>query len=95
MSWFSDRVLDGLGLEQPPVDTVQGADRDKARAKERLAPQRTLRTRRTTQVNHDTKTKQETTQIILFPSSGEQLLLTSISPLNVFILPHLFKGFCS
>ncbi|XP_062270740.1 inhibin alpha chain [Scomber scombrus] len=79
LTWFRYRVLDGLGLEEPPLATL-GPDRDTARAEERLAPQRTLRTRRTTQVNHETNTNQETIQIILFPSSESSCARSDSAP---------------
>lgn len=73
LSWFRERVLDGLGLEEPPAATVQGPDGGMAQPEARHAPWRSPRTSRTAWVNHRTSPKEETSQIILFPSSGEKL----------------------
>lgn len=71
LSWFRERVLEGLGLEEPPAATVQGPDGGMAQPEARHAPRRSPRTSRTAWVNHPTSPNQETSQIILFPSSGE------------------------
>lgn len=70
LSWFRERVLEGLGLEEPPPT---GPDGDVAQPGARHAPRRAPRTSRTAWVNHRTSPSQETSQIILFPSSGEKL----------------------
>ncbi|XP_031708156.1 inhibin alpha chain [Anarrhichthys ocellatus] len=69
LSWFRERVLEGLGLEQPPLTTVQGPDRDTAQQEARHASWRAPRTSRTAWVNRQTSPTQETSEIILFPSS--------------------------
>ncbi|XP_029305080.1 inhibin alpha chain isoform X3 [Cottoperca gobio] len=71
LSWFRERILEGLGLEEPPLTTVQGPERDMAQPEARPAPRRVPRSSRTTWVNHPTSPTQETSEIILFPSSGE------------------------
>lgn len=73
LSWFRERLLEGLGLEEPPLTTVQGPDGDTAQAEARHAPRRVPRTSRTAWVNHQTSPTEETSQIILFPSSGKKL----------------------
>ncbi|XP_067438990.1 inhibin alpha chain [Thunnus thynnus] len=81
LSWFRERVLEGLGLEEPPVDTVvRGPDRDMAGPEERHAPRRTPRTSRTAWVNHHTSPNQETFQIILFPSSDSSCARSYSAP---------------
>lgn len=74
LSWFRERVLEGLGLEEPPQSIVQGADGDAAQPEARHAPRRAPRTSRTARVNRQTSLNQEMSQIILFPSSGEVFL---------------------
>lgn len=71
LSWFRERVLEGLGLEEPPL--VHGPDRDMAQPEARHAPRRAPRTSRTAWVNHQSSPTKETSQIILFPGSGEKL----------------------
>ncbi|XP_070814062.1 inhibin alpha chain [Chaetodon trifascialis] len=66
LSWFSERVLEGLGLEEPPPTSMQDHLRQ-SEAWNKL--RRARRTSRTARVNHQTNLKQETSQIILFPSS--------------------------
>ncbi|XP_059183613.1 inhibin alpha chain [Centropristis striata] len=60
LSWFRERVLEGLGLEGPPLLVQPGAGR---------APRRTPRASRTTWVNSQTGPSGDTLQIIIFPSS--------------------------
>lgn len=73
VSWFRERLLEGLELEEPPPTTVQSPDGETAQPGVRQAPRRAPRTSRTARVNHGTSPGQETSQIILFPSSGERL----------------------
>lgn len=73
LSLFRERVLEGLGLEEPPRSTVQGVDGDMARPEVRLPPWRALRTRRMARPSRQSGPSQETSQIILFPRSGEYL----------------------
>ncbi|XP_028998737.1 inhibin alpha chain [Betta splendens] len=68
LSWFRERVLDGLGLEEPPVTSLQRFDGDAAQPPTRHMHQRALRTSRTAWVNRRPGPAQETSQIILFPS---------------------------
>ncbi|KAM9334083.1 inhibin alpha chain [Symphorus nematophorus] len=69
VSWFRERVLEGLGLEEPPPTTAQGLDGGTVPPEATHAHRRTPRTSRTAWVNHQAGQKQETSQIILFPSS--------------------------
>ncbi|KAM7375284.1 hypothetical protein PAMA_014400 [Pampus argenteus] len=80
LSWFRERVLDGLGLEEPPADTVQRPERDAARQEERHAPRRTPRTSRTAWVNPQTSPNPETSQVILFPSSDSSCVTSDSAP---------------
>ncbi|XP_034406208.1 inhibin alpha chain [Cyclopterus lumpus] len=68
LSWFRERVLEDLGLEEPPLTTAQGPDRDVPDARQAPwgAPGRTSRT---AWVNRGTSPAQDTSQIILFPGS--------------------------
>lgn len=70
VSWFRGRILEGLRLEEPPVATAQGPDEDmpQLETRHRRAP----RISRTTWVNHQSSPVTETSQIILFPSSGKK-----------------------
>jgi len=73
LSWFRERVLEGLGLEEPPLTTAPGPDRDIAQPEARQAPRGPpSRTSRTAWVNRQTSPAQDTSQIILFPGSGEK-----------------------
>lgn len=67
LTWFKERVLESLELEGPPVDPLLG----------RPAPRRVPRTGRTAWLSQESRTPriQETSQIILFPGSGEKLSL--------------------
>ncbi|XP_069020415.1 inhibin alpha chain [Embiotoca jacksoni] len=66
LSWFREQVLEGLGLEEPPPTTVQGPHGDsRARHMYHRAPRRS----RTTWVNPQTSVDQESSQMILFPST--------------------------
>ncbi|XP_056286839.1 inhibin alpha chain [Pseudoliparis swirei] len=70
LSWFRERVLEGLGLEEPPLTTAPGPDRDIAQPEARQAPRGPpSRTSRTAWVNRQTSPAQDTSQIILFPGS--------------------------
>ncbi|XP_044044003.1 inhibin alpha chain isoform X2 [Siniperca chuatsi] len=84
LSWFRERVLEGLGLEEPPKTTVLGPYGDMAQPQARHAPRRAPRTSRTAWVNHGTSPNQEMSQIILFPSSGKGA--TANSSAQLFIL---------
>lgn len=75
LSWFRERVLEGLGLEEPPQSIAQGPDGDMAQPEVRRVPRRAPRTSRNTRANRRTSLNQETSQIILFPSSGERFYL--------------------
>ncbi|XP_074482844.1 inhibin alpha chain [Sebastes fasciatus] len=72
LSWFRERVLEGLGLEEPPLTTAQ--------PEARRAPRRAPRTSRTAWVNHQTSPTQETSQIILFPSSDSSCARSDTAP---------------
>ncbi|XP_054480051.1 inhibin alpha chain [Anoplopoma fimbria] len=80
LSWFRERVLEGLGLEEPPLTPAQGPDRDMAQPEARHAPRRGPRTSRTAWVNHQTIPTQETSQIILFPSSDSSCATSDSAP---------------
>ncbi|XP_070786392.1 inhibin alpha chain [Enoplosus armatus] len=80
LSWFRERILEGLGLEEPPPTTVQGPDGDVAQPQARHAPRRAPRTSRTAWVNHGTSPNQETSQIILFPSSDSSCARSDSAP---------------
>ncbi|XP_029305071.1 inhibin alpha chain isoform X2 [Cottoperca gobio] len=80
LSWFRERILEGLGLEEPPLTTVQGPERDMAQPEARPAPRRVPRSSRTTWVNHPTSPTQETSEIILFPSSDSSCGRSDLAP---------------
>ncbi|KAG7502422.1 inhibin alpha chain [Solea senegalensis] len=62
--WFKGRVLEGLGLDEPPLTPLRGPNVDGVRHVRRRAD----RASRTTRGNCQTGPNQEKTQIILFPS---------------------------
>ncbi|XP_036947486.1 inhibin alpha chain isoform X1 [Acanthopagrus latus] len=80
VSWFRERLLEGLGLEEPP-------DGETAQPGARQAPRRAPRTSRTAWVNHGTSPDQDTSQIILFPSS-DSACATSDSALGETTSSH-------
>ncbi|KAM6958565.1 inhibin alpha chain [Tautogolabrus adspersus] len=80
LSWFRDRVLQGLDLEEPPQTTMQGADGDTVEPDARPAPLRGPRTSRTAWVKQPTRSNQETTQIIVFPSSDSSCAPSDSAP---------------
>ncbi|KAM3857114.1 inhibin alpha chain [Diretmus argenteus] len=69
LAWFKERILEGLGLEEPPLPNVQGPDGGMAQAEARQGHRRSSRTSRTAWVDHRHNQHQENPQIILFPSS--------------------------
>ncbi|XP_047432665.1 inhibin alpha chain isoform X2 [Mugil cephalus] len=81
LSWFRERVLEGLGLEEPPPTTVQDPDGDTAQARARH--QRVPRTSRAAWVNHRTSPYEESSQMILFPSFGEGATTNSSASLSI------------
>lgn len=96
LSWFRERVLEELELEEPPMTTLQGPDSDTAQPHARHAPRRASRTSKTAWVNHGTSLNQEMSQIILFPSSGEKLccfcfFFYLINTLNSLLLTYLYS----
>ncbi|XP_051283571.1 inhibin alpha chain [Dicentrarchus labrax] len=80
LSWFRERVLEGLGLEEPLPTPVQSPDGDTAQPESRHAPRRAPRTSRTAWVNHQSSLNQETSQIILFPSSDSACARSDSAP---------------
>ncbi|XP_029930776.1 inhibin alpha chain [Myripristis murdjan] len=67
LTWFKERVLEGLGVEAP-VPTVQGPDGGRAQGAAGHRHQRSSRIGRTAWVNHSNQ-NQQSSEIILFPSS--------------------------
>ncbi|XP_045915189.1 inhibin alpha chain [Micropterus dolomieu] len=80
LSWFRERVLEELELEEPPMTTLQGPDSDTAQPHARHAPRRASRTSKTAWVNHGTSLNQEMSQIILFPSSDSSCARSDSAP---------------
>lgn len=76
LSWFKVRVLDGLGLQEPPLSTLQGLDADREVPDTMHLHQRAHRTSRTSWVNPQSRPNQESSQIILFPGSGEKFFFS-------------------
>lgn len=88
LSWFKVRVLEGLGLEEPPLSTLQGPDADRVPPDTRHLHQRAHRTSRTSWVNPQTRPNQESSQIILFPGSGEKFFCTYLFEWSESKTPH-------
>ncbi|KAF1371857.1 hypothetical protein PFLUV_G00273710 [Perca fluviatilis] len=78
LSWFRERVLEGLGLEEPPL--AHSPDRDMAQPEARHAPRRAPRTSRTAWVNRQSRPTKETSQIILFPGSDSSCARPDSAP---------------
>ncbi|KAK2857020.1 hypothetical protein Q5P01_005755 [Channa striata] len=79
LSWFRERILESLELEGPPVATMTDPEGEVVRTEMVNMHQRVPRTSRTPWVSHRTSPKQETSQVILFPSSDSSCA-TSDSP---------------
>lgn len=67
LTWFRGRVLEELGLQEPPPSAARGADGDVVKH----AAWRHSWMKSAPQVNRQTGLNQDTSQIILFPTSGE------------------------
>nr|XP_020470930.1 inhibin alpha chain [Monopterus albus] len=80
LSWFKGRVLETLGLEEPPVATVHGPDEGMAQPGARLINWRVPRTSRTAWVSHGRSSNQESSEIILFPTSDSSCARSDSSP---------------
>ncbi|XP_072235601.1 inhibin alpha chain [Leuresthes tenuis] len=80
LSWFREHVLEGLGLEEPPLSAVQGPDRDAAQPEMRRLHVRVPRTSRAVRVNRQISSDQDTSQIILFSSSDSSCAITDSAP---------------
>uniref|UniRef100_UPI0037E76822 inhibin alpha chain n=1 Tax=Semicossyphus pulcher TaxID=241346 RepID=UPI0037E76822 len=80
LSWFRERVLDGLELEEPPSNMMQGPDGDRALPEARPTPQRVPRTSRTAWVRQKPRLNQDMSQIIVFPSSDSSCAHSDLAP---------------
>ncbi|XP_039997991.1 inhibin alpha chain [Xiphias gladius] len=80
LSWFRERVLEGLRLEEPPVATVQATDVDGAQPGARHRHRRAPRSSRTAWVNHRTSPNKEMFQIIVFPSPDSSCARSDSAP---------------
>ncbi|XP_041637980.1 inhibin alpha chain [Cheilinus undulatus] len=80
LSWFRQRVLEGLDLEEPPRMTMQGPDGDVVETEARPEPPRVLRMSRTMLVKEQSSPKQDMTQIIVFPSSDSTCASSDSTP---------------
>nr|XP_019967957.1 PREDICTED: inhibin alpha chain [Paralichthys olivaceus] len=91
LSWFSGRVLEGLGLDEPPVASAQGPDVGTAqREGARHVHVRAPRASRTTRVDHRTSPTEDKSQIILFPSPDSSCVPeTTRSPFTYYFRPSL------
>ncbi|XP_034037942.1 inhibin alpha chain [Thalassophryne amazonica] len=78
--WFRERVLQGLGLEKPPVLPAQGPSRGMAWDDLRERHRRSLRTSSTALVNHHHSPTEETALIILFPASDSSCPTSDSAP---------------
>lgn len=90
LSLFRERVLEGLGPEEPPQSRALGVDGYMARPEVRLPPWRALRTRRMAQPSRQSSQSQETFQIILFPRSGEYSFHLKNTTQPILISPSVF-----
>lgn len=74
VSWFRERVLEGLGLLEPPVLAVQRANREGAKPETRHWQARVPRTSRVVRVSQQLRPGQDRSEVILFPSPGDNYL---------------------
>ncbi|KAK5847905.1 hypothetical protein PBY51_016997 [Eleginops maclovinus] len=86
LSWFRERVLEGLRLEEPPLTPVQAPVRDATQPEASPAPKRAPRTSRRTWVKPQSSPMQETSQIILFPSSDSSCEGAANSSAQLFMV---------
>ncbi|KAM4537899.1 inhibin alpha chain [Fundulus diaphanus] len=66
VSWFRERVLEGLGLLEPPL-IEQRPNRERAKPETRHRQPRVPRTSRAVRVSHQTSPDQDISEMILFP----------------------------
>ncbi|XP_043965426.1 inhibin alpha chain isoform X1 [Gambusia affinis] len=71
VSWFRERVLEGLGLLEPPVLAVQRANREGAKPETRHWQARVPRTSRVVRVSQQLRPGQDRSEVILFPSPAD------------------------
>ncbi|CAJ1086798.1 inhibin alpha chain [Xyrichtys novacula] len=84
LSWFKVRVLEGLDLEEPPQTSTEDPDGGASEKEGRRAPPGPPRIRRTCATRVNQQPNQETTEVIVFPSSGQRA--SSNSSAQLFIL---------
>ncbi|XP_074520894.1 inhibin alpha chain [Halichoeres trimaculatus] len=79
LSWFRERVLEGLDLEEAPGVSVQDSDGGE---EGRRGPPSALRISRTStvRINQKKSQSQETTQVIVFPSSDSSCAPSDPAP---------------
>ncbi|MEQ2288721.1 hypothetical protein AMECASPLE_025679 [Ameca splendens] len=68
VSWVWERVLEGLGLSEPPLIIEQRPNQERAKPEVRRQQARVARTSRTVRVGHETSPDQGISEMILFPS---------------------------
>ncbi|XP_063734133.1 LOW QUALITY PROTEIN: inhibin alpha chain [Eleginops maclovinus] len=91
LSWFRERVLEGLRLEEPPLTPVQAPVRDATQPEASPAPKRAPRTSRRTWVKPQSSPMQETSQIILFPSSDSSCARSDSAETNRSHFTYYFQ----
>ncbi|MED6253029.1 hypothetical protein ATANTOWER_021000 [Ataeniobius toweri] len=76
VSWVWERVLEGLGLSEPPLIIEQRPNQERAKPEVRRQQARVPRTSRTVRVGHETSPDQDISEMILFPSSDSWSIRT-------------------
>ncbi|XP_066522222.1 inhibin alpha chain [Hoplias malabaricus] len=86
LHWLKNRILEGLGLDEPPVPTLQKPPGERV---ERAAQNGGLRVSREARVER--KQHQETSQVILFPNSDSACLDASSSEASSSHFTYYFQ----
>ncbi|CAJ1086797.1 inhibin alpha chain [Xyrichtys novacula] len=80
LSWFKVRVLEGLDLEEPPQTSTEDPDGGASEKEGRRAPPGPPRIRRTCATRVNQQPNQETTEVIVFPSSDSSCSPSDSAP---------------
>ncbi|KAM9328299.1 inhibin alpha chain [Pholidichthys leucotaenia] len=89
LSWFRRRVLEDLGLEEPPLRAARGPDGDGAQPDARDWHQRAYRTSRTVWPNPQRDPDRDSSQMILFPYSDSPCSDASSRHLTYYFQPSI------
>jgi len=89
LDWFRQRVLDGLGLDKAPLLVPLDPEVGRQRPEAGHSQRRSFRVGRAAWAHHHQRQHQENTQVILFPSTGEKLIVPNVG----FYVSSLFPRY--